>query len=125
MTANNVIRMLCALLIAATLSGCATMNQTDPQKLRLAFHGMNIADAGTTMARDPACMSEGNPLLGDDPSDGQVAALALAHAAIYEGLFWWVREYRPNEQQAFGWAFLIVKSLGVGWNVSQLAKGCD
>jgi hypothetical protein len=119
------VRLITTLLMVALLSGCATMNQTDPQVLRVAFHGMNAADAGTTMARDPACMSEGNPWLGDDPSDGQVAALALLQSAIYEGLYWWVREYRPAEQQAFGWAFLIVKSLAVGWNINQLAEGCD
>lgn len=112
---------LCLLL----LSGCATMNRANPQYLRVAFHGMNAADFGTTIARDPTCMSEGNPWLGSNPSDAQVATLALIQSAIYEGLYWWVREYRPAERQAFGWAFLIVKSLGVGWNVSQLSKGCD
>jgi hypothetical protein len=117
--------LLCALLAAVALSGCATMDRANPQYLRAAFHTMNVADAGTTMARDPACMSEGSWMLGDDPSDGQIAAVVLAQSAIYEGLYWWVREYRPAEQQAFGWAFLIVKSLGVGWNAGQLAKGCD
>ena len=106
---------------ALMLSACAAT----PEQLRVAYHAANVVDAGETLARDPACLSEGNPWLGDNPSDGKVALFALAQSLIYEAIYWHIEEHDLSDRLAFGRVFLGVKLVAVGWNAGQLAKGCN
>lgn len=111
--------IIVGIVLAISLSGCGLTNT----QLRVAYHATNAADAGTTIARDPRCMVEGNPALGSDPGDGKVLVFALLQSALYEWLCSGpARE--QGEEKACRIAFLGLKGLTVGWNASQLAKGC-
>ena len=114
-------RRLAPILLLLLAAGCSLT----PEQLRVAYHAANAADAGTTMARDPACMSEGNPFLGSDPSSGKVALFALAQSLIYEGIYWHIEDHAEYDRLAFGRVFLGVKLVTVGWNASLLARGCN
>lgn len=108
-------------VLCALIAGCAAT----PEQLRIAYHGANLADMGTTLARDPACMSEGNPILGDDPSDGSVVAFALLQSLIYEGIYRHIRDHDESDRLAFGRVFLGLKLLVVGNNARLLERGCQ
>jgi len=109
-----------ALWLTLTLSGCAMTND----QLRVAYHATNAADAYTTVERDTSCMVEGNPVLGRDPTDAAVVGFVLLQSALYEWLCSGpARE--QGEEKACRIAFLGLKGLTVGWNLSQLHKGCN
>ena len=109
-----------ALWLTLTLTGCSMSNG----QLRVAYHAANAVDAGTTLARDPRCMVEGNPALGRDPSDGKVLAFALAQSLLYE-LICSGPARRQGEEKACRIGFLALKGATDFWNFSQLAKGCN
>lgn len=109
-----------ALWLTLTLSGCAMSNG----QLRVAYHATNAADAGTTLARDERCMIEGNPVLGRDPPDAVVVGFVLLQSLLYEAICSGPAR-RQGEEKACRIAFLGLKVATVGWNVSQLQKGCD
>lgn len=111
-------------LAAILLTGCAGF-WSSPEQLRAGFHATRAADAGTTMLRDPACMSEGNSLLGSDPSNGTVALFALGQSLIYEGLRYYVRTHHPDEELAFARSFFVVGLIGPVANAYTLARGCQ
>ena len=112
---------LTLIALAFALQGCAM----SPEQLRVAYHATNVADAATTAARDPACLSEGNPLLGSNPSDSTVALFALGQSFIYEMIYRHLADHDLNDRLAFGRVFLGIKFVTVGWNASMLAKGCN
>jgi len=108
------------LVLAISLSGCGLTNT----QLRVAYHATNAADGWTTLERDPRCMVEGNPVLGSDPTDAAVVGFVLLQSALYEWLCSGpARE--QGEEKACRIAFLGLKGLTVGWNLSQLHKGCE
>ena len=109
-----------ALWLTLSLSGCALSND----QLRVAYHATNAADAYTTMERDPRCMVEGNPVLGSDPTDAAVVGFVLLQSLAYEAICSGPAR-RQGEEKACRIAFLGLKALTVGWNVSQLQKGCN
>ena len=109
-----------ALWLTLSLAGCAFSNE----QLRAAYHATNAADAYTTMERDPRCMVEGNPVLGSDPTDAAVVGFVLLQSLAYEAICSGPAR-RQGEEKACRIAFLGLKALTVGWNVSQLRKGCD
>lgn len=110
-----------AILVAAfSLSGCAMSNA----QLRTAYHATNAADGWTTLERDPRCMVEGNPVLGRDPTDAAVVGFVLLQSLLYEAICSGpARE--QGEEKACRIAFLGLKGITVGWNLSQLHKGCE
>jgi hypothetical protein len=107
-------------VLCVLVAGCAAT----PEQLRVAYHATNVADAGATLARDPACMSEGNPLLGSDPPDSAVLGYMVLQGLIYEGIFRHIRDHDEADRLAFGRVFLGLKVLTVGWNAALLARGC-
>lgn len=108
-----------ALWLTLTLSGCAMSNG----QLRVAYHATNAADAYTTVERDTSCMVEGNPVLGRDPTDAAVLAFVGLQSLLYE-LICSRKAREHGEEKACRIAFLGLKVITVGWNASQLAKGC-
>jgi hypothetical protein len=90
------------------------------EELRYAYHAANAVDAGTTIYGVEHGCRETNPIAGDSPSTGKVVGIALATSAIYELVC-----SNTEEEHACRLAFLWVKVLADGWNVSQLAKGCN
>lgn len=112
---------LTIVLLTTSMSACSLT----PAQLRVAYHGANVVDAGETMARDPACMSEGNPLLGPDPSNGAVALFALGQSLIYEAIYRHIEDSATSNRLAFGRVFLGIKLVAVGWNAGQLSRGCQ
>lgn len=114
-------KRLATIILALALQACAL----SPEQLRAAYHAANAADAAATMARDPACLSEGNPLLGSNPSDSTVALFALGQSFIYEMIYRHLADGDLNDRLAFGRVFLGIKFVTVGWNASMLAKGCN
>lgn len=115
-----VVIFVLALWLTLSLSGCSLSND----QLRVAYHATNAADAYTTLERDPRCMVEGNPVLGRDPTDAQVLAFVGLQSVLYE-LICSGPARRQGEEKACRIAFLGLKALTVGWNVSQLQKGCN
>ena len=109
-----------ALWLTLSLSGCSLSNG----QLRVAYHAANAVDAGTTLARDPRCMVEGNPVLGSDPTDAAVVGFVLLQSLAYEAICSGPAR-RQGEEKACRIAFLGLKALTVGWNVSQLSRGCN
>ena len=110
------------LLACALLSACAMT----PEQLRTTYHATKLVDAGTTMARDPACMSEGNPMLGRNPTDQKVLAYVAAQMLIYEGIYHYLKHKGDeSERLAFGRVFAVVAAVGPVNNAYQLARGCD
>lgn len=116
-------KLLVVLAVALLSGGCAVWNS--PEHLREAYHVANAVDMGETLARDPACMSEGNPFMGSDPPDSTVIGYAIAQSLIYEGLYHHLKDHPESERKAFGRVFLVFKGVTIGWNASILAKGCD
>ena len=108
-----------AVAVCVLLSGCSLSNG----QLRVAYHAANAVDAGTTLARDPRCMVEGNPALGSNPSDAAVVGFVLLQSLAYEAICSGPAR-REGEEKACRIAFLGLKGLTVAWNTSQLAKGC-
>lgn len=113
-------KRLPALFLLLLLTGCAMT----PEQLRVAYHGANAMDAGTTAYGIEHGCNEANPMLGQSPSTGTVVAFAAVQSALYELIYWALKDRDESERLAFGRAFLVVKGLGVGWNAGQIAKGC-
>lgn len=111
-------RLATVVFLALALTGCATWSNAE---LRTAYHVANAADAGMTLARDPACMSEGNPFLGGDPSNATVALFAVAQSALYE----LICSNADEQEKTCRVAFLWVKLATDAWNISTLARGCE
>lgn len=109
-----------ALLLLHFLTGCASWSN---EQLRVGYHVANAADAGMTMGRDRECMTEGNPVLGSDPSNGLVVAFAIGQSLLYEAICSGPAR-NQGQEKACRIGFLWVKVITDGWNASQLAKGC-
>lgn len=120
---RNFKKLLVALAATTMLSGCAVWNS--PENLRMAYHAANVVDTAETLSRDPACMSEGNPFLGNDPPDSTVVGYALLQSLIYEGIYHAIEDTNDSNRKAFGRVFLVLKGVTIGWNASILAKGCN
>lgn len=106
--------MIRVVVLVMLLSACTT------QQVRVAYHAFNAADVGTTLyGLDHGC-SEGNPLLGDSPSDATVVAFGLAQSGLAE----LVCGNAGDEERICWVAFTVVKVLATGWNASQIAREC-
>lgn len=85
--------------------------------------GGQAADAITTVnALDGGKCSEGNPILGSNPSTG---AVVLLKTGIF-GLSYYITEYlykdKPSQVQARNWIYGVLTVTGFGaaaWNTSQ------
>lgn len=112
--------LIVGIVLYVSLSGCGLSNE----QLRIAYHAANVADGGTTVARDPRCMVEGNPALGSNPSDPKVWLFVGLQSLLYE-LICSGPAREQGEEKACRIAFLGLKGITLAWNGSQLAKGCD
>lgn len=108
-----------ALLLSLLLfvSGCAMTNE----QLRWAYHGTNLADASTTVYGLNHGCKEGNPLLGEDPSDATIALFAVGSSVLYE----LVCNNAGEGERACRVAFLGVKALMVGANAYTISTSCN
>lgn len=102
------------------LTGCASMSVDE---LRTTFHTMNAVDVGTTVyGLDQGCV-EGNPIASNMPKGGIILLGGLESLAA-EFVCGTIAEEQGQEKQCWV-AFTWVKALTAGWNVSQLARGCN
>lgn len=111
--AHQLVMILCCLL-----AGCAGHSNFN----RAAFHTLNVVDAAQTMeGMDRGC-TEGNPLLGDNPSDGKIAAFAVLQSLLFE----WVDKKAQEHGESLVWERVAIafKFVGVAANANTLSKGC-
>lgn len=106
---------LLAIMVAAggTLSGCATAES----KWESAAIGAALIDIGSTGgALRQEGYKEANPIFGEQPSVGKMAAINLG---AYTGIWALTRKLDPVEKQKMWRNVAILRLLVAGWNLSQ------
>lgn len=112
---RNVSVYLLVIIMAAggALSGCATAES----KWQSAAIGAALIDIGSTGgALKQEGFKEANPVFGEQPSVGKMAAINLG---VYTGVWALTRKMDPVEKQKMWRNVTILRLLVAGWNLSQ------
>ena len=113
-------RFLLVLPVAALATGCTALRSPHEQAW-LALHAVDTAQT-VDIAHDP-CYIEAHPvtraLIGERPSDAQVAAWAIGTAALHVGVTQWLLDhYHPKLARAWSYVTIGEKAWAIGHNIS-------
>lgn len=107
------------ILLCVVMSGCGTLGSRE-----VAWHALNAADIGITMARCDS-LQEANPIIGKDPTNEQLVLFGLGFSLLYHGAHNWLEENQPSGVKVFEIATLVIKGLVVANNVNNHRRYCD
>lgn len=106
------------ILLGVLVAGCAT-----PRQNEVLWHTLNAVDGLETMSRCSG-VQESNPMLGSDPSDGEVAAMLVGWSILYHYLNKWVAKNDPEHLKAFQYVTIGIKSVVVVNNAAVIGGEC-